>query len=189
MHNDIAAVFTGFESHSEEGDAPSKAVATFGLLMTSDGWKISGIADTRWKPGHEGNSAVVFEPNHDSGVTKRLEAFFHHLLVHDWDHMLADCLPGGGITKSRAGSYETIGWSTLIKKLKNAKDHIPEAADAQEKIHDIELRVVGDLAFAWAPFVIVSRGVTTATGVNIMTFLKQDNEWLVSGIQDTSRYT
>jgi hypothetical protein len=179
-YDDIAAIFLEYVV-TIDGEEVLGGASNFGMLKTCSGWKISGIASAQWSSTRGPPSKA----KHTEGVLHRIEVFVEHLEQRDWNAIItADCLPGGGITLSRAGGYKTMTWPDLIEQL---KELVRQTADVAEQVHDVEINVVGDLALAWTPFTISSQGKIIRKGVNIFTLLKDGDGWVLSGIQDTNR--
>jgi hypothetical protein len=183
IYQDLAAVMAGY-SVLVDGVEVSGGVNLFSLLKTSRGWKIAGIADTQW-PGASKVPPVLHEPA--SGVITAIETFFEHLKVKNWEGMLQDFLPGGGITNSRSQGIIFSNWLGLIDRLREVASQTPPGSVMEEIIFDLEYRTVGDVAFAWTPFRVDLDGVPQSKGVNIMTLLKREEGWVISGVQDTGR--
>jgi hypothetical protein len=186
VHEDLGAVWVGYQI-SVDGKEVSRGINLFGLHRTPSGWRISGIADTQVKPGSELEPvSKVASPD----LLGPINHFLQCLTDHDWDGMQSHLWSGGGITNSRRsrGMLQSSTWPELIGRLKSVTENIPPGV-MQEVLFDVEARVCGDFAFVWAPFVININGKTVDKGVNIMTMLKKEDEWVMSGCQDTSMPT
>jgi hypothetical protein len=59
----------------------------------------------------------------------------------------------------------------------------------EERIHDPLVRVDHDIAMAWTPYDFFVDGELDPGGTNIVSFLKIDGRWLISGIADNGRTT
>jgi hypothetical protein len=54
-----------------------------------------------------------------------------------------------------------------------------------ERIHDVEIRIDGCLAMAWAPYTFYLDGEYQHEGVNLFELVKTDGKWLILSITDT----
>ncbi|UKZ80424.1 hypothetical protein TrVFT333_008185 [Trichoderma virens FT-333] len=124
-YDDIAAILLEFVIIID-GEEVLGGAGAFGMLKTDSGWMISGI-ESALQPSTQELHSTSQPPE---GALHRVEAFIEHLRQHDWSGMIADCLPGGGITLSRS------------------------KGDLVEELHDVEIKVLGNLALAWTPFTV-----------------------------------
>ncbi|MBT6033119.1 MAG: hypothetical protein HOH19_11120 [Kordiimonadaceae bacterium] len=74
----------------------------------------------------------------------------------------------------RGQSEDWIGWVDTLN---------PGQAD--EQIFDVEIKVEGPLATAWAPFTIAIDGELKSCGVNHFTLVKHEDGWKVAYLIDT----
>jgi ketosteroid isomerase-like protein len=88
------------------------------------------------------------------------------------DTALDRIAPGEAVTRGQ--SEDWIGWVETLS---------PGQAD--EQIFDVEIKVEGPLATAWAPFTIAIDGELKSCGVNHFTLVKQDDGWKVAYLIDT----
>ncbi|KAF2122153.1 hypothetical protein BDV96DRAFT_563012 [Lophiotrema nucula] len=186
IRDNITAVWVGYK-HVVDNANVSKGVNLFSLLKTETdlAWRICGIADTQWKPDQP-------TPDMSSEVTPELmepiNEFFTLMRQRKWNELPTTLLPGGGMTHNAAGEpLRQVTWPEFVEGLSGVIDKIPKEVDVNEKVHDVEARVCGDLAFVWTPFVVEFNGVVKQKGVNIWSLLKKDEKWFISGCQDTGR--
>jgi hypothetical protein len=114
-------------------------------------------------------------------VLATLQQLFDAMANHDEGAMRETLIPGGAAVHSR-------GDRVLHTRL----DDLPGQAAAgterlEERIHDPLVRVDDDIAMVWAPYDFLVDGVTHHWGTNIVSFLKRDGRWRISGIADNGR--
>jgi hypothetical protein len=118
-----------------------------------------------------------------SDVVTLFETLVARINAKDWQSIPAMLLPGSGATISQeAEAPKTFLWPELIKRLQVEAESGPVA---EKRLFDCESRRCSDLAFVWAPFVLVTDSVERARGVDVCTFRSEKGEWLVSGLQET----
>ena len=177
VYKDLGAVWAGYQI-SVDGREVGRGVNLFGLHRKTEGWKISGIADTQAKLGAELEQISKVAP---PSLMAPIDDFLQSMTNHKWEKMLSYCLRGGGITNSRRSMDLLVSstWPELIARLKSMMDGSPPRL-VYEILFDIEARVCGNIGFLWTPFKMDTSGQTTNKGVNIFTLVP------ISGCQDTS---
>lgn len=184
IHDDFATVWTGHHTFVDDKKV-AYSLKLFSLHKTADGWKISGIADTQEKGGSR------FPPVSKVVTTEVMEPINLHLdsLEHkNWGSSITSCLVGSGVTNSRrsTGMLFSSTWPQLLDRIKGVYAQVPVGVALAEILYDVEVRIWGDFAFAWTPFLIKRNGQTINKGVNAFTLLKMDSGWIITGCQDTS---
>lgn len=185
VYDDIAVVLAGYRVVIDE-EAKSCGVNLFSLLRTKEGWRISGIADTQWVGYGDVPEAVHEEatPN----VMGPINTLFGQLRRQEWNKMHENLLPGGGATLSRQPELLQLLFPDFIARLEDTfGKSLPPGTVIEERIHDVEMRIIGELALAWTPFTVEVGGKVVRKGTNIFTLLRKDGVWLISGIQDTGK--
>ncbi|KAL5093513.1 hypothetical protein Trisim1_010243 [Trichoderma cf. simile WF8] len=182
IHEDLAAVWAGYQVVFDNKEI-TRGINAFGLHKTADGWKISGVADTQLPEGPE-QSPILQTVNPE--VMKPIDYLLDNMTEGNWDKILSVFVTGSGITNSRRkdNMLFTSTWPELLVRLKGIIDKSP--SEIRELLFDVEMRICGDFAFAWTPFVIDINGQTVNKGVNIFTLVRKEGEWIISGAQDTS---
>lgn len=143
-------------------------------------WRISGLVDMAHLPPETPVPAVESDV---SVVVTTFETLVARINAKDWQSIPALLLPGSGATISQeAGAPETFLWTELIKRLQVEAEG---GSVTEKKLLNCESRRCSDLAFVWAPFVLVTDGIESAWGVDVCTFRSEKGEWLVSGLQET----
>jgi hypothetical protein len=75
--------------------------------------------------------------------------------------------------------YQTVdGWIAAIAA---------SGGTWEERIYDVEVRVDGDMAFAWVPYTFLRAGEISHCGVNSIALLRSGGRWLVTQLSDTRR--
>ncbi len=80
--------------------------------------------------------------------------------------------PNKAVERGEASGW--IGWVGTLN---------PGQAD--EQIFDVEIKIEGPLATAWAPFTIAIDGELKSCGVNHFTLIKSEESWKVAYLIDT----
>lgn len=119
----------------------------------------------------------------ESAVLAVLQELFDAMARRDKPAMLRTMLPDGAGVHSRDGRI-------IQRRLQDIPDQIrPDTGTLEERVHDPLVRVDHDIAMAWTPYDFFVDGELTHWGTNIVTFLKLDGRWLISGIADNGRTT
>lgn len=63
----------------------------------------------------------------------------------------------------------------------------PHKEKWNERIHDVEIRIDGPLAFVWAPYSFYVDETYSHSGVNAFELVHIDGKWLILSITDTRR--
>lgn len=147
------------------------------LLKGDDGWKIAGVADTQFNPGET--------PPLTSEATAELKAPILELvqLINDkkWDEVSRPLLPGGGATHAKFPNTTSASWDEFYATLRKRFESINGKVD--QKITEWDGRILGNLGFVWASYVVTVDGEIKEKGFNVFTLLERDGKWLISGLQ------
>lgn len=111
------------------------------------------------------------------------EQFLDCIRTGDRETMLSLVLPAGSAALSRRPE-------TLFISLVDVVERIPidgSLGAMEELVHDVEVRVDDDIAMIWAPYTFLMDGKLHHEGTNIVSLLKRDGVWKMSGVADTSR--
>ncbi|KAM5356954.1 hypothetical protein ACJ41O_003600 [Fusarium nematophilum] len=145
-------------------------------------WRISGLVDMKHLPPEM--LAPPVETGPLSEIIAPFEALLAHIEARDWEAIPPLLLPGAGATISQESQIpDTFMWPEFIKRLQAEAESGPVA---EKKLLNCEARRCGDLAFVWAPFVLIIDGCENAQGVSVCSFRLEEGEWLISGLQETS---
>lgn len=193
VYDDLAFVFTGSEQ-SVNSVGQRRGVHVFIMLKNpelgdDEGWKIAGVT-TVARTMDEELPSVVRDADSEVALVavepvRRLLGAFSR---QDWEAVAGVFHANMGATLSQ-GSWPpfTVNLESLIDRLKAVIASFPVGATFPEVIHDVEMRVCGDLAVIWAPFVVVVGGAVCSRGVSVFRTIKLGGEWKIVGFTDTSR--
>jgi hypothetical protein len=131
--------------------------------------------------------------NTDTGITDScdeqkvvlgvFQALLDAVAARDIDGMRATVLPGGGATHSRGESVIHQTLEQLCDRLYDRK------VEAVERLYEPVVLIDDDIAMCWSPYDFLYDGEPSHWGTNIVSFLKRDGKWLISGIADNGRFT
>jgi len=188
VSGNIAAVFVGWVA-SVDGRDFVHAVHLCSLHRmanqnSDDGnpWRISGLVDaTHLSP------EIPLPPVQTGPVSEIIapfEALLAHIKARDWKAIPPLLLPRGGATISQ-GSQDpvTFLWPAFITQLQVEAESGPIT---EKKLFNCEARRCSDLAFVWAPFILVTDGRKHGQGVSVCSFRLEEGKWLITGLQETS---
>lgn len=126
-----------------------------------------------------GNIAHSASPEQDVRAT--LDKVFDAMRAGDGESLNSLILDDASLDRiapnkavERGTSTDWINWVSTLS---------PGQAD--EQIFDVEIKVEGPLATAWAPFTIAIDGVLKSCGVNHFTLVKMADGWKVAYLIDT----
>jgi hypothetical protein len=105
------------------------------------------------------------------GVAQR-----NHALVRD------QLFPGGMATLIRDGQPLQLHFDAFIERLPTTG-----TAKMEEPIHDPIIHIDDNIAVIWAPYTFTVDGKIDHCGTNIITLIRRNDRWLISGIADNSR--
>jgi hypothetical protein len=114
----------------------------------------------------------------ERAVLATLQALLDAIADRDHDAMRATLMPDGGATHARGDTVTHARLSDLPDRIKAGPERL------EERIHDPLVRIDHDIAMAWAPYDFLIDGEVHHWGTNIVSFLKVDGRWLISGIAD-----
>jgi hypothetical protein len=187
VSGNIAAVLVGWTATLDGRTKLLHTVNICTLHRLSDGyppgenpWRISGLVDMAHLPPEVRVPAVETDV---SDVITLFETLIARINAKDWQTIPRLLLPGSGATISQdAGAPETFLWPELIKRLQVEAERCPVA---EKRLLNCEARRCSDLAFVWAPFVLITDGAERAQGVDVCSFRFERGGWLTSGFQET----
>jgi hypothetical protein len=115
-----------------------------------------------------------------------LQALLDAMAARDKDGMRATVIPGGGVTHSRVGG--AFYHETLEQLCDRIHDRV-QKVEAVERLYEPVVLIDDDIAMCWSPYDFLIDGEPSHWGTNIVSFLKRDGKWLISGIADNGRTT
>jgi hypothetical protein len=188
VSGNIAAVLVGWSATLDGRNKLLHTVNLCTLHRLSDGyapgenpWRLSGLVDM----AHFASEMPIPAVESDvADVVTIFEALVARINAKDWQSIPALLLPGSGATISQdAEAPETFLWPEWIKRLQVEAESGPVA---EKRLLSCESRRCSDLAFVWVPFVLVTDGVERTRGVDVCSFRFEKEEWLFSGLQETT---
>jgi hypothetical protein len=117
----------------------------------------------------------------EQAVLAVLRELFDAIANHDQAAMHAVLVPEGGATHSRDGRV----FHSLLRELPGRMP--PGTAKLEERIFDPLVRVDDDIAMIWAPYDFFVDGEPHHWGTNIISLLKRDGHWRITGVTDNGR--
>jgi hypothetical protein len=128
-------------------------------------------------------STADFSPD-QLAVLAVAESFLAGIAARSKPEMHAHILPRGGAALLRDGQ-------PLLCTLAESVERLPSAADLPQAIAEVisaqpTVLVDRDIAVAWTPFEFLIDGAVHHVGTNIMSFLKQEGKWVISGVADNT---
>jgi hypothetical protein len=91
-------------------------------------------------------------------------------------------LPGGVMVLMRDGKPTQMTFEDFATRVGK-----PGKGQIEEKIHDPLVRIDNDLAVVWAPFDFLIDGKVSHCGTDLFNLVRQDGEWRIASVADTSR--
>jgi hypothetical protein len=117
----------------------------------------------------------------EQAVLAVLQALLDAIANQDPAAMHAVLVPEGGATHSRDDRV----FHTLLREL---TARMPVGATTlEELIFDPLVRVDDDIAMIWAPYDFFIDGEPHHWGTNIISLLKRDGHWRITGVTDNGR--
>jgi hypothetical protein len=118
----------------------------------------------------------------DQAVLAPIQAMFAGMSARDAAAIKKPTLPGGVMVLMREGKPTQMTFEDFATRV--AK---PGKQQIEEKIHDPLVRIDNDLAVVWAPFDFLVDGKVSHCGTDLFNLVRQDGEWRIASVADTSR--
>jgi len=115
-------------------------------------------------------------------VLKTVQDFLDGIENRDKEAMLRLVLPDGGATLLRDGQPLHMSMRGVVERIPFDPDQVKV-----ESIHDPVVLIDGDIAMAWTPYEFHIDGQLHHVGTNIISLLRRDGRWLISGVADNWR--
>ncbi|KAH7138745.1 hypothetical protein B0J11DRAFT_574698 [Dendryphion nanum] len=188
VSGNIAAVFVGWSASVDGRDIVHTVhLCSLHRIRNQNSnygnpWRISGLVDMMHL------SPEIPVPPVETGPVLEIIAPFEALLAYikarDWKAIVPLLLPGGGATILQGSQAPvTFVWPEFIKQLQVEAESGPVT---EKKLFNCEARRCSDLAFVWAPFMLVTDGRELGQGVSVCSFRLEEGQWLITGLQETS---
>ena len=126
--------------------------------------------------------ALHAETPDDQAVLAPVQAMFAGMSARDAAAIRKPTLPGGVMVLMRDGKPVQITFEDFATRV--AK---PGKETIEERIHDPLIRIDNDLAVVWAPFDFYVDGKINHCGTDLFNMVRQDGEWRIASVADTSR--
>jgi hypothetical protein len=110
------------------------------------------------------------------------QALLDSVAQHDHELGRKQLLPGGTATLIRDGKPLQLHFDAFIDRLPTTG-----TVKLEEVIHDPIVHIDDDIAVIWAPYTFTFDGKTHHCGTNIVSMIRRDGRWLISGVADNSR--
>lgn len=118
----------------------------------------------------------------EQAVLAPIHAMFAGMSARDAAAIRKPTLPGGTMVLMRDGKPVQMTFEDFATRVgKPGKEAI------EERIHDPLIKVDNDLAVVWAPFDLYVDGKVSHCGTDLFNLVRQDGEWRIASVTDTSR--
>lgn len=117
----------------------------------------------------------------EEAVLAVLNALLDGMSRRDREAMLSTVVREGWAVHSRDGRIFHESLPALVERLPPGPEPI------EERIGTPLVRIDDDIAMVWVDYEFLIAGAVHHRGTNIVTFLKVDGRWLISGIADNGR--
>ncbi len=118
----------------------------------------------------------------DQAVLAPIQAMFAGMSARDAAAIKKPTMPGGVMVLMRDGKPMQMTFEDFATRVgKPGKEQI------EEKIHDPLIKIDNDLAVVWAPFDFLIDGKVSHCGTDLFNLVRQNGEWLIASVSDTSR--
>ena len=139
---------------------------------------LAAAAPTAAQPAGDADTAAVLVPVH---------ALFAAFEAGDAAAMLRQVYPDGRVTASGlradgAANLPQLSWTQFAGR-------IGPDSRFQERISDPIIRIDGDIALVWAPFVVRVAGRVSNCGVDHFDLVRENGAWKVMNLTFSSRTT
>jgi hypothetical protein len=118
----------------------------------------------------------------DQAVIAPIQAMFDGMSARDAAAIRKPTLPGGVMVLMRDGKPTQMTFEDFATRVGK-----PGPRKIEEKIHDPLVRIDNDLAVVWAPFDFLVDGKVDHCGTDLFNLVRQDGQWLIASVADTSR--
>jgi hypothetical protein len=128
------------------------------------------------------HAATPADTPDEQAVLAPVQAMFDGMAKRDAAAIRKPTLPNGVMVLMRDGKPTQMTFEDFATRVgKPGTKHI------EERIHDPLVRVDNDLAVVWAPFDFLVDGKVEHCGTDLFNLVRQNGQWLIASIADTSR--
>src|SRR5882757_7599007 len=118
----------------------------------------------------------------EQAVLAPIQAMFAGMSARDAAAIKKPTLSGGVMVLMRDGKPTQMTFEDFATRVGK-----PGKQQIEEKIHDPLVRIDNDLAVVWAPFDFLIDGKVSHCGTDLFNLVRQDGEWRIASVADTSR--
>jgi Putative lumazine-binding len=118
----------------------------------------------------------------EQAILAPIQAMFAGMSARDGVAIKKPTLPGGVMVLMRDGKPVQMTFEDFAARV--AK---PGTTKIEERIHDPLIKIDNDLAVVWAPFDFYVDGKVNHCGTDLFNMVRQNGEWRIASIADTSR--
>jgi hypothetical protein len=115
----------------------------------------------------------------EEAVLAPAQAFLAGIGSGDKATMLAQAMPDGSLTSMKDGKVRRMTIADLVAKLP------PAGQGLEERMHDPLVRIDGDLAVVWGPYVFTIQGKPHHCGTDLFNLVHIDGRWTIASVADT----
>jgi hypothetical protein len=120
----------------------------------------------------------------EQAVLAPIQAMFAGMSARDAAAIRKPTLPNGVMVLMRDGKPAQMTFEDFATRVGK-----PGTSKIEERIHDPLVRIDNDLAVVWAPFDLYVDGKVSHCGTDLFNLVRQDGQWLIASVADTSRTT
>ncbi len=124
-------------------------------------------------------SAPLAAATPEQAVLAPVNAFLAGIGSGDKAVMLATALPDGGLVSMKDGKARRMSIADLVARMP------PAGEGLDERIHDPLVRIDGDLAVVWAPYVFTIKGKPHHCGTDLFNLVRIEGRWTIASVADT----
>ena len=120
----------------------------------------------------------------EQAVLAPIQVMFAGMSARDAAAIKKPTLPNGVMVLMRDGKPVQMTFEDFATRVGK-----PGTSKIEERIHDPVVRIDNDLAVVWAPFDFLVDGKVNHCGTDLFNMVRQDGQWLIASVADTSRNT
>ena len=118
----------------------------------------------------------------EQAVLAPIQAMFAGMSARDAAAIKKPTLPNGVMVLMRDGKPMQMTFEDFATRVGK-----PGKSQIEERIHDPLVKIDNDLAVVWAPFDFYIDGKVSHCGTDLFNLVRQDGQWLIASVADTSR--
>ena len=115
-------------------------------------------------------------------VLAPIQAMFSGMSARDAAAIKKPTLPNGIMVLMRDGKPMQMTFEDFATRVGK-----PGKSQIEERIHDPLVKIDNDLAVVWAPFDFYIDGKVSHCGTDLFNLVRQNGQWLIASVADTSR--